>query len=57
MRCSALKELRRSPQSRPPRPDPLHDPRHVRIATRDLDAFIRAGRIDVGEVPTLRPGA
>jgi excisionase family DNA binding protein len=31
--------------------------RHVRIAARDLDAFIRAGRIEVGEFPTLRRGA
>jgi excisionase family DNA binding protein len=31
--------------------------RHVRIATRDLDAFIRAGRVEVGEFPTLRRGA
>jgi excisionase family DNA binding protein len=31
--------------------------RHVRIAARDLDAFIRAGRIDVGELPPLRRGA
>jgi excisionase family DNA binding protein len=31
--------------------------RHVRITTRDLDAFIRAGRVDVGEFPTLRRGA
>jgi excisionase family DNA binding protein len=27
--------------------------RHVRIAARDLDAFIRAGRVEVGELPTL----
>ena len=27
--------------------------RHVRIAGRDLDAFIRAGRVDVGQLPTL----
>jgi excisionase family DNA binding protein len=31
--------------------------RHVRIATRDLDAFIQAGRVEVGELPTLRRGA
>ena len=31
--------------------------RHVRIAARDLDGFIRAGRVEVGEVPTLRRGA
>ena len=31
--------------------------RHVRIATRDLDAFIRAGRVEVGELPILRRGA
>ena len=31
--------------------------RHIRIASRDLDAFIRAGRVDVGEFPTLRRGA
>jgi excisionase family DNA binding protein len=31
--------------------------RHVRITARDLDAFIAAGRIDMGEVPTLRRGA
>jgi excisionase family DNA binding protein len=31
--------------------------RHVRIAARDLDAFIRAGRVEVGEFPTLRRGA
>jgi excisionase family DNA binding protein len=31
--------------------------RHVRIAARDLDAFIAAGRVDVGELPTLRRGA
>jgi excisionase family DNA binding protein len=31
--------------------------RHVRIAGRDLDAFIAAGRVDVGELPTLRRGA
>ena len=31
--------------------------RHVRIAAGDLDAFIRAGRVDVGEFPTLRRGA
>jgi excisionase family DNA binding protein len=27
--------------------------RHVRIAAGDLDAFIRAGRVEVGELPTL----
>jgi hypothetical protein len=31
--------------------------RHVRIAAGDLDAFIQAGRVDVGELPTLRRGA
>jgi excisionase family DNA binding protein len=31
--------------------------RHVRIAARDLDAFIRAGRVEVGEFPILRRGA
>jgi excisionase family DNA binding protein len=31
--------------------------RHVRIAARDLDAFIRASRIAVGQYPTLRRGA
>jgi excisionase family DNA binding protein len=31
--------------------------RYVRIAARDLDAFIDAGRVDVGELPTLRRGA
>ena len=31
--------------------------RHVRIATSDLDAFIAAGRVDVGELPSLRRGA
>ena len=31
--------------------------RHVRIAGRDLDAFIAAGRVDVGELPSLRWGA
>jgi excisionase family DNA binding protein len=32
--------------------------RHVRIAARDLDAFIRAGRVEVGQFPTLtRRGA
>jgi excisionase family DNA binding protein len=32
--------------------------RHVRIAARDLDAFIRAGRVEVGGLPTLsRRGA
>ena len=30
--------------------------RYVRIAARDLDAFIDAGRVDVGELPTLRRG-
>jgi excisionase family DNA binding protein len=29
---------------------------HVRIASRDLDAFIAAGRVDVGELPSLRRG-
>jgi excisionase family DNA binding protein len=28
--------------------------RHVRIAARDLDAFVRAGRVEVGQYPTLR---
>jgi excisionase family DNA binding protein len=31
--------------------------RHVRITARDLDAFIAAGRVDVGEFPILRRGA
>jgi excisionase family DNA binding protein len=31
--------------------------RYVRIAARDLDAFIAAGRVDVGELPSLRRGA
>ena len=32
--------------------------RHVRITGRDLDAFIAAGRVDVGELPaTARKGA
>jgi len=31
--------------------------RHVRIAARDLDAFIRARRVEVGQHPTLRRGA
>jgi excisionase family DNA binding protein len=31
--------------------------RHVRIASRDPDAFIAAGRVDVGELPSLRRGA
>ena len=31
--------------------------RHVRIAVRDLDAFIATGRVDVGELPSLRRGA
>jgi excisionase family DNA binding protein len=32
--------------------------RHVRIAARDLDTFIRAGRVEVAEFPTLsRRGA
>jgi excisionase family DNA binding protein len=31
--------------------------RHVRIAGRDLDAFIRAGRVEAGQFPTLRRGA
>ena len=30
---------------------------HVRIVARDLDAFIRAGRVEVGQFPTLRRGA
>jgi excisionase family DNA binding protein len=30
--------------------------RHVRIATRHLDAFIRAGRVEVGQYPTLQRG-
>ena len=31
--------------------------RHVRIAARDLDAFIAARRVEVGQFPTLRRGA
>ena len=32
--------------------------RHVRIAARDLDAFIAAGRVDVSELPPVaRKGA
>jgi excisionase family DNA binding protein len=31
--------------------------RHVRIAACDLDAFIRASRVEVGQFPTLRRGA
>ena len=31
--------------------------RHVCITARDLDAFIRAGRVGVGQSPTLRRGA
>ena len=32
--------------------------RHVRIAARDLDAFIAASRVDVGELPAVaRKGA
>jgi excisionase family DNA binding protein len=31
--------------------------RHVRIAARDLDAFIRARRVEVGQHPSLRRGA
>jgi excisionase family DNA binding protein len=31
--------------------------RHIRIAVRDLDAFIVAGRVEVGQFPTLRRGA
>jgi excisionase family DNA binding protein len=31
--------------------------RHVRIAAGDLGAFIRAGRVEVGQFPTLRRGA
>jgi excisionase family DNA binding protein len=31
--------------------------RYVRIAARDLDAFVAAGRVDVGELPTIRRGA
>jgi excisionase family DNA binding protein len=27
--------------------------RHVRIAAADLDAYIRAGRVEVGAVPVL----
>jgi len=30
---------------------------YVRIAARDLDAFVAAGRVDVGELPTIRRGA
>jgi hypothetical protein len=29
----------------------------VAVAHRDLDAFIVAGRVDVGELPSLRRGA
>jgi excisionase family DNA binding protein len=32
--------------------------RHVRIASRDLDAFVRAGRIEAGKIPlATRRGA
>jgi excisionase family DNA binding protein len=31
--------------------------RHVRISSRDLDAFIRTSRVEVGQYPTLRRGA
>jgi hypothetical protein len=31
--------------------------RHVRITADDLDAFIAAGRVDVGELPAMRRGA
>ena len=31
--------------------------RHVRVAARDLDAVIAAGRVEVGQFPTLRRGA
>ena len=31
--------------------------RHVRIAARDLYAFIRAGRVEAGQFLTLRRGA
>ena len=32
--------------------------RHVRIAARDLSAFVEAGRVEIGDVPTLsRRGA
>jgi excisionase family DNA binding protein len=31
--------------------------RHVRIAARDLDAFIAVRRVEVGQFPTLRRGA
>jgi excisionase family DNA binding protein len=31
--------------------------RHVRIAVGDLDAFIAAGRVDVGELPSMKRGA
>jgi excisionase family DNA binding protein len=31
--------------------------RHIRIASRDLEAFIRARRVEVGQFPTLRRGA
>ena len=27
--------------------------RHVRIASTDLDAYIRAGRVEVGAIPLL----
>jgi excisionase family DNA binding protein len=32
--------------------------RHVRIAARDLDAFVRAGRVEAGRIPlSTRRGA
>jgi excisionase family DNA binding protein len=31
--------------------------RHVRIPADDLDAFVRAGRVEAGQFPTLRRGA
>jgi excisionase family DNA binding protein len=31
--------------------------RHVRIAAGDLEAFVRAGRVNVGELPSMRWGA
>jgi excisionase family DNA binding protein len=29
--------------------------RHVRIVAADLDAYIRAGRVEVGAIPILAP--
>jgi len=31
--------------------------RYVRITVRDLEAFVAAGRVDVGELPMMRRGA